>query len=1729
MAEAGSLEALVLLQQDLTALTESRLLSVDRLWLQLENHIDEFKKVLDKPTRDSLSRQKLAGGKVELRDEEYEVNPEFQQGALQLADALDLDEILAAQIFLDAQDDAILLGRSQLESAVIRFHRQRKYLLDCFRIVLEQSLGTGLDGALDEALDENDRLQLQQLVGAVLNAPQGSSQFIRKCLSAMANNRSWLQSLTEKVNSTSVLGQSQTPEFSEIIQFERLSLVQEHELLGIIISHLIKSNHSALTDLEYVLKIVKNLDKYDNLLVHYFPALGALIQTWVHSDGSPVALEDIKQLHDRHFASKYDQSWTLHYVQAAVSTLWLSEYIAWYDESSADPVLTNVNVADVRNALSERFMETIAEGAFDFFMSMCAEVKPVSWQDPAQHEICDWIDHKGGTLSLPWQRIEHTTRSASSNQDVLSTPIRFSHDFEIALMEQMEMFVDAFICNAPNVLRKLRHDEDEQRQLGQTHEPDMHLEKFMVILSFAFEGRHNAALQAFWSDPDSHMHGFLIWASQRSSTPLIAAFNGMLRSITGDPECAKAAHKFFVDDSTSSSGKVKKAQMSWELVMKELQHFTNKLNERPAITHINVYRDGKPRGDQDEMDALTAESLLVLLMLQTYLHLLTRMCTQSPEARQYLLESNTFDVVEQLFKLISIPSPQVPSLLRGCTFNALESLSLSKTREVSDVMWSAVEYWRSGGYFIPTNLPKVSAIGSTYNTTMDDVLVQIETGFEQANAFVRFLNILVLPDEPGGLNDLLPFPENLGSSSRMPGIFDYVDFVMRVFKNKTCDKLASKKSLEELTEMRVLRWTCLDFISTCLTSFNEDLLIFADQSRIQVDNAMRTSNLENYVKLHPFARVMEWLFNDSVMEALFVAVHQDVVEVGNAEADSPLVRSLLGAIMMMNVVLDVQHAYLSRVRPAIKNEPTLRRVPVSNAAYTSFEDGILKHLSIIASLGGYCTTGHPELTVASLKLLQKLSASPKLISPTSMGPERRLDRNKAVVALELHEDTESISKALVADLNVLDEVDEGVDAPSNAIKASILDLLNASIECLPNRPTVAHLLLGFQCGADALDVPENGPLDRQTSLFHEVMLLALDLPAGKFENHVSSCLISIKSSCLRLLESLWTSPLSSAFVTGQLRANDFLTHLVLGELIVRADTMWDGRLISELEFMFEPSATALTAFLMRRASIFKFLAIELRLLAAEQAPTWKQKIVSTLLGSSKGPGGEHLAHASVFDFFDFMELEVEDHPARPELHYLGNMDLRMCHEIRATGESFNVRKVQELVVLRGRELQNAGQLTTPDAEAQFFAERELLLFYLTKINHLEAIRVARSAALQAWVQLMSMITESGDLGDNRTAFVLQALQLILPKLEKYSAENLPEAIDLARIAKALLFSLDFGSQTLGMEGKLSTDAPSSESLRRGNNAQSSAVHRAAERGQPTELANERLFSLFRVSIRAVHTPSASATFKKIFYSICYRYLAGIVRNTSIRAISQRKQCMKLVRLAGDRLTEIVCDDAYAGEQECRISALLLLGALVTLSREGDPEESKHVIESLARFNFIGILVDGLQNMPNELRDTGDQDTASQIVYCKAKLALLLQIAQTRFGAAHILNARLFRSVKDSGLFSMDPDLGMDLAIPDQEKLYYELLLAIVRVVNACVVSRGAQNEQTLQEGRRFVLENRTSMMTVMKKHAGIGGVDAAVELDVGDLAEAYMLLISVTGFLMSEEQVTRSKKPRVFT
>lgn len=195
---------------------------------------------------------------------------------MQVAGTLDLDELESAQLVLEATYDAEALGRSVVESAVIRFHQRRKYLLDCFRLVLEFS--NDLEGDVDEE-GSDQRSAFREAVNLVLEAqdnPGNGSKMVRKCLQNMTNIKTWLQAINDKVNSSAVLGQSYTTNIMESLEYQRVSLLNQHESLGLILYHLVKGTHATVDDFEYFLGIIKRIDKYDNLLgetAYYSPLI----------------------------------------------------------------------------------------------------------------------------------------------------------------------------------------------------------------------------------------------------------------------------------------------------------------------------------------------------------------------------------------------------------------------------------------------------------------------------------------------------------------------------------------------------------------------------------------------------------------------------------------------------------------------------------------------------------------------------------------------------------------------------------------------------------------------------------------------------------------------------------------------------------------------------------------------------------------------------------------------------------------------------------------------------------------------------------------------------------------------------------------------------------------------------------------------------------------------------------------------------------------------------------------------------------------------------------------------------------------------------------------------------------------------------------------------------------------------------------------------------------------
>lgn len=65
MSETGSLESLQSLHRELLAVCQHRYENVEVLRLSLLEHADAFKRLLDKPARDSKSRSAVQSGMLE--------------------------------------------------------------------------------------------------------------------------------------------------------------------------------------------------------------------------------------------------------------------------------------------------------------------------------------------------------------------------------------------------------------------------------------------------------------------------------------------------------------------------------------------------------------------------------------------------------------------------------------------------------------------------------------------------------------------------------------------------------------------------------------------------------------------------------------------------------------------------------------------------------------------------------------------------------------------------------------------------------------------------------------------------------------------------------------------------------------------------------------------------------------------------------------------------------------------------------------------------------------------------------------------------------------------------------------------------------------------------------------------------------------------------------------------------------------------------------------------------------------------------------------------------------------------------------------------------------------------------------------------------------------------------------------------------------------------------------
>ncbi|EME85487.1 uncharacterized protein MYCFIDRAFT_124, partial [Pseudocercospora fijiensis CIRAD86] len=1388
-------------------------------------------------------------------------------------------------------------------------------------------------GLEDESEDDEMTEAFKEASSAIVTG-QGRAAYWRKCVDGLTDIENFLKKMAEYKDKLVMTGQGTGGDTGEALRVQRFLLTRQHESLSAVLAHLIRSGFVYVEDYRAFLSKAAALEADIDITIHYLPVLISGASHFASDQGN-VTVGAARELHMLFAAGNTRLQWKQSNLRAAATVSWLAEYNARFATGTNEPNQSEADRRAGEEARMDLFFEALRDKAFHFMLAAAAFLKPVTWHDPSRTGIVDFlVDNAVSVVAMP----------------------RASDDFSAVTMHELQVFTDAFVTNMPDALRKLKFEEDEKRrnflpQGNENADSSLDLERFIVIMACAYQD-DPAAAHDFWADKESNLYGFLRWVSQRLPTPRVAAFCQLLRSIACDDKSANNAHRFLLDETAMGAGRLRKSY---------------------AIT-----------GQERIANETQLEEPETNIMLDSYLGLAAHICRTSPEARKWLLVEQSVHLGEVMFQLAR--SDSLPRI-RACCLDLLTAMLTDKSLEVRNGMWVLLDSWISSsgldGSTLSRAQPRTPYPAKQY-------LMMFATNGEAVASFLSLLNALVSPIENAAevTMENLPFPENLGAPHRHAGIDTYVDFVMDSIFAKKVPRMEMEG---EASMVEIVRYECLNFIHQCLLTFNEDLVLLANTSNVAVEATMETKSFASYARLHPFARAMEWIFDKGVVNSLFATIQISIDTLDNAEPSAPVVQAVLRGLQILSLAWKLQPTYLDIVRPIIVSQ-TSKQQPVGSSTLTSVDEVLLTHLHCVVHVAQFTVCKHVEISLESIALLQRIGCSRKLADIPEDGARGRSNR---LIGLFAPVST-SLTLELQQDFN-LEEWDlESGEAPLKLVRArAILELIHASLDASDGRPSLGHSLLGFACYEHTVDVLPQTAFATSQSLFHAIAARAADLQVVIGDTGYRSWLLSVKRGCLEVVNKLAVSPLTSQIVQPQLRAMDFLPALSRSQLPVSVSPFWDFKSTVDPDLLLDSAAHAIRDFMRVREAFFEFAAADLRMASKQSSFSVQEKIVSALLGTIKLPAGENLPTASIFDLLDFFDLETANalEPNYAQCLFFRDVDLSSCMKDYSTSmDLFDIGLATELLTLRKRELKESGVVKEASEVERANDEVKAILASLISQNSWLAIHDARTDALEAWTELMSLIVTKGGLNTNDViALSLQGLLVVLPKFEKSLSDN-PEATGL--LAKLTLTLTE---------------------------AISPASHDASQ--QTANVAIERLLAIFRVSLKVLADGDADLALRDICYRTSCSVLASLPVTAGAPPSASAKQLLSLVQSAGERLLAVVTEDAFSGRGVTRVSALLFLDGLISLYQ--GLKVTSSLLKILMKLNFVPVLVDSsIGGVAEAFKIEGE--TVITLAFYHTALALLLRLCQTSDGTALVLNSGLFATIEESRLFSTDPDIGLDI-------------------------------------------------------------------------------------------------------
>eukprot|EP01087_Luapelamoeba_hula_P015473 TRINITY_DN4630_c0_g1_i5.p1 TRINITY_DN4630_c0_g1~~TRINITY_DN4630_c0_g1_i5.p1 ORF type:complete len:1094 (+),score=127.99 TRINITY_DN4630_c0_g1_i5:367-3648(+) len=648
---------------------------------------------------------------------------------------------------------------------------------------------------------------------------------------------------------------------------------------------------------------------------------------------------------------------------------------------------------------------------------------------------------------------------------------------------------------------------------------------------------------------------------------------------------------------------------------------------------------------------------------------------------------------------------------------------------------------------------------------------------------------------------------------------------------------------------------------------------------------------------------------------------------------------------------------------------------------------------------------------------------------------------------------------LPADDDDAQAIQQELREATHATREAIIHLMTHNLDNA--LPTIAHFLLGFDVSQRSFD--KNDLVRSQPSCFHSILRLLVDAT-------LSTTNASLIASCYELIHNLCANIQTYRPVLKALQSKQYDFFM---------------KQIYRLPKQTTPQAAAHQ--LEQWSWFLKTVALKIHLTASQDQRMETQNLLAELFISTPEDqepedqfyqGEEHDGQHRMRMLEILNELEIENkEPQRIPMSKADEGLVAQCYTQYEGVKVIDIESLNDLLRQRQRDDAASGiaHYTQQEKSVQDILE------YAVEANKYNILQASKQSLVEGWARVVQVTLLQANhhlfriAGDTILYSLLESLLSILntSSLSTAIADPLSSVV-LFLMTK--LRELKLYNPTTALEGAWGAYLPADQ-LRR----------------------------ILRILLEALGRHSTSVFMRGNLYVTLLHYLqltrpelADETAPPELRDHHQKlhKQNLAILEAAGDRLIDILCNDATYSAEMHKSIAFSLLNSLVALPESPKALRFMHKHGHLAQ--FVRIFTDEVYLT---LLHPSSVNLKQLHVY-EMTTSLLERTAQSADGALMLIDNNLFLYLTTCSFIDRRPD---DFAtrplwggeteggwFPGPRERYHSMLLPILRLVLATIVSLPGNNDAHLQ-ALEFVATYTELFQTILKEALSPSASEATLE------------------------------------